>query len=135
MGSIAIERPMSGMGDIEMQCTRCIKVHDWQAGELHRLLSLIPRGPYSGSLGQTIQTSISPQAFSIFKLFTWTGIPQGTESLPPYFFFSPKKSDTQSHLDLVRHSEIPQPWETEALLKGVINDNCEDMSNLNSQPN
>lgn len=65
MSSIAIERPMSGMVDIEMQCTRFINLDDCQAGELNRLLALIPRGPYSDSLGWTIQTSISPQALRI----------------------------------------------------------------------
>lgn len=57
-----------------------------------------------------------------------------TLSLSPYFFFSPKESDTQSHLDLsdiLRYSSLGN----RSTSKGVINDSCEDMSNLDSQPN
>lgn len=73
-------------GDTELQCTRIYQTHHdcWQAGELHRFPAMIPRNPYSDSLGvEKSNLSISPGLQSILKLFTWVGILRRTESLSP----------------------------------------------------
>lgn len=79
-------------GDTELQCTRIYRTHHdcWQAGELHRFPAMIPRNPYSDSLGvEKSNLSISPRPSEYLEAIylgwypTENRVPVTMSSLPP----------------------------------------------------